>query len=264
MDVYLSKYHLCSSNAEYDFTGTRITATKPVSVIGGHDCAMVPHGLWACDHLEESMLPIESLGTELVVTAVQSTTDLTTQGATDPMYVRVLSAGADNEIEFDPPSIHGKVTLGEGEFVEIGPVSQDFVVRGTDRLLVAELMTGKNSTGYLIKGEVGDPAESLAIGSEQFRSDYTVLAPSTYKYNFVNVIAKTNTSVTIDGAPIDSGEFSAIGDGAYSVARHAVDGGAHSLSSNGKFGVVVYGYGLYTSYMYPGGLNLETVIIPPK
>jgi hypothetical protein len=35
-------------------------------------------------------------------------------------------------------------------------------------------------------------------------------------------------------------------------------------SDNGKFGIVVYGYGNFTSYAYPGGLNLELVVITPK
>lgn len=264
MDVFQSKYHLCTSSAAHDFTGTRVTSDKPVSVLGGHDCAMVPHGLWACDHLEESMIPVESLGTELVVTAPQSTVDLVTQGVNAPMYVRVLSAGAKNDIEFDPPSVHAPVTLGEGQFIEIGPISEDFVVRGTNRLLVAQFMTGKNDTGVLVKGEVGDPSVSLAIPSEQFRTSYTVLAPLTYKHDFVNVIAKKGTSVSVDGVAIDASEFVSIGDGTYQVARHAVSGGAHSLTGSDTFGVVVYGYGLYTSYMYPGGLNLETVVVTPK
>jgi hypothetical protein len=264
MDVYPVTFHLCASQSGHDFTGTRITSTAPVSVIGGHDCTMVPYGLWACDHLEESMIPVESLGTELVVSAVQSTTALDSQGATDPMFVRVLSAGADNQIEFDPPSIHPKLTLGEGEFVEIGPLTSDFVVRGTNRLLVAQFMTGKNATGLKVQGEVGDPAQSLAIPSEQFRSDYTVLAPATYKHSFVNVITTAGTSVSVDGVPIPADVFAPVGSSDYVVARRAVTGGAHALSSSGKFGVVVYGYGLYTSYMYPGGLNLETVVLQPK
>lgn len=264
MDVFQSKYHLCTSSVAHDFTGTRVTSDKPVSVLGGHDCAMVPHGLWACDHLEESMIPVESLGTELVVTAPQSTLDVATQGVKAPMYARILSAGPDNHVEFDPPSVHEPVTLAEGQFVEVGPISDDFVVRGTNRLLVAQFMTGKNDTGVLIKGEVGDPSESLAIPSEQFRTSYTVLAPTTYKHDFVNVIAKSGTSVSVDGVPIDPSEFVPIGDGKYQVARHPVAGGAHSLTSSDTFGVVVYGYGLYTSYMYPGGLNLETVVVTPK
>ena len=37
-----------------------------------------------------------------------------------------------------------------------------------------------------------------------------------------------------------------------------------TMSGSSNFGIVVYGYGEYTSYMYPGGLNLETVTITPK
>ena len=36
------------------------------------------------------------------------------------------------------------------------------------------------------------------------------------------------------------------------------------LTRDKNFGIVVYGYGSYTSYMYPGGLNLETVVITPE
>jgi len=41
-----------------------------------------------------------------------------------------------------------------------------------------------------------------------------------------------------------------------------IGGGAHELQGDRAFGVVVYGFGAYTSYMYPGGLDL-TVIAPP-
>jgi hypothetical protein len=32
--------------------------------------------------------------------------------------------------------------------------------------------------------------------------------------------------------------------------------GVHNATSSANFGIEVYGYGSYTSYMYPGGLNL--------
>jgi hypothetical protein len=33
--------------------------------------------------------------------------------------------------------------------------------------------------------------------------------------------------------------------------------GVHDASGNATFGIEVYGYGYFTSYMYPGGLNLS-------
>src|SRR5262249_21887142 len=44
-----------------DLTGTSITADRPVQVIGGHYCTYIPLNTAACDHLEESMFPIETL-----------------------------------------------------------------------------------------------------------------------------------------------------------------------------------------------------------
>ena len=37
----------------------------------------------------------------------------------------------------------------------------------------------------------------------------------------------------------------------------------HTINSSAAFGIVVYGYGRFTSYMYPGGLDLERISPPP-
>ncbi len=39
--------------------------------------------------------------------------------------------------------------------------------------------------------------------------------------------------------------------------------GSHSLTSSKPVGIQVYGYGSYTSYQYPGGLNLRSIAPPP-
>ena len=38
-----------------------------------------------------------------------------------------------------------------------------------------------------------------------------------------------------------------------------ISGGAHNITSPKKFGIAVYGVGSYTSYMYPGGLDLKLI-----
>ena len=35
--------------------------------------------------------------------------------------------------------------------------------------------------------------------------------------------------------------------------------GNHEITGDQPFGITVYGYGAYTSYWYPGGLNLEEI-----
>ncbi len=252
----------CPAPPEYDLTGSFITATKPVSVIGGHDCTFVPYNRFACDHLEESLFPVEALGKDFVVTAPQAVATIdTAPGTPDNMYVRVLSAVNDNNITFDP-AVSGPVTLHAGHWVEIGPVTQDFRVQADNKILVGQFMVGENFSGQ--SAGAGDPALSVAIPTEQYRLSYSFYAPTTYTHNFVNVVAAPTTTVTIDDTVIPSGSFAAIGASGMAVARHKINGGTHSISADGNFGIVVYGYGSYTSYMYPGGLNLETIIIGPN
>src|SRR5262249_53235385 len=110
----------------------------------------------------------------------------------------------------------------------------------------------------------GDPSESIGIPTQQYRRAYNFYAPDTYDSNYVNVVAPTGSTVTIDNVVISSSEFLPIGSSGFGVARHGVAGGTHRMSADKPFGIVVYGYGRYTSYVYPGGLNLETITIVPK
>ncbi|MFO0552696.1 MAG: IgGFc-binding protein [Polyangiaceae bacterium] len=253
---------LCPTAPEYDLTGTRVTADQPINVIGGHDCTFMPYNAFACDHLEESMFPVATLGQDLLVTAPQAVSAIDSNpGQPDNMFVRVLSAADNNSITFDP-AVHAPVTLNKGQWIEIGPVTQDFLVHGTDKITVGQYMVGENFSGASVGA--GDPSLSVAIPKEQYRVSYTFLAPVTYTYNFVNIIAPPGATVMIDGAAVPDSEFTAIGSTGFGVARHKITGGAHSMTATKNFGIVVYGYGSYTSYMYPGGLNLEDVIIIPQ
>jgi hypothetical protein len=252
----------CKGTQADDLTGTHIVASKPVSVVAGHDCAFVPFDKFACDHLEESLFPVEALGTDLVVTAAASVTSLQAGGtAPDQTFVRVLSAADANQITFDPP-VHAPVTLGAGQWLEIGPVAQDFRVKASNKVIVAQYMVGENFTGQSVGA--GDPSLSIAIPTEQYRLEYTFYAPTTYTQNLVNVVTTAGTSIQIDGQPIPDAEFQPIGGSGLVVARHKIPGGTHAMSGAKNFGIVVYGYGSYTSYMYPGGLNLEKIVVTPK
>jgi hypothetical protein len=61
---------------------------------------------------------------------------------------------------------------------------------------------------------------------------------------------------------MDIPALTAIGGTGFGVARVEVSNqgdGTHALSGDQKFGVQVYGYGQYTSYWYPGGLDLKFI-----
>jgi hypothetical protein len=69
--------------------------------------------------------------------------------------------------------------------------------------------------------------------------------------------------VVLDGEQLTG--FVPIGGTGYGLRRvpglsTGVAGGNHSITGDAKLGITVYGYGQFTSYWYPGGLNLGNII----
>jgi hypothetical protein len=79
------------------------------------------------------------------------------------------------------------------------------------------------------------------------------------------VIAPSGTPVTLDGAIIPPTTFEVIGGSTFSVARVELPVGTevHTIHAGKPFGILVYGYGRYTSYLYAGGLDLTPITPPP-
>ncbi|MEZ4337608.1 MAG: IgGFc-binding protein [Sandaracinaceae bacterium] len=242
----------CNTGDQYDLTGTEIRATGPVEVIAGHNCAFVPYNRWACDHLEEAMFPLETWGTETIVSASQPI-------RSEPNLIRILSGADGNSISFDPaPPGVSATTLNRGQTIEF-EARESFRVSGSAALMVAQHLVGQDYAGISTAGEMGegDPAMSLGIPTEQFRTQYSFLAPTTYTRSYVNVTAPSGATVTLDGSPV--GGMTPVGGTGFSVGRVMISGGQHNISSDQPFGIVVYGFGSYTSYMYPGGLDFEEI-----
>jgi hypothetical protein len=249
----------CTASKEYDLSGTLVASTKPVQLIGGHDCSRTPYNKAACDHLEESMFPVNTLGTQVLVTAPQAVKSAASgDGKPDQYMLRVLSAVDNNQIELDPPVAPGG-TLKRGAYADIPLTDKDVMVKATGPVLVAQYMLSANQVDPGNAGSAqsrGDPSFSLGIPSAQYRTEYTFLAPESYTQNFVNIVAPTGSVVKLDGQDVTFND-PPIGNTGYVVVRKKINGGPHAATSDQPFGIVVYGYGRYTSYMFPGGLNLN-------
>jgi hypothetical protein len=110
----------------------------------------------------------------------------------------------------------------------------------------------------------GDPGMALAVPVAQYRTSYQFHAPTNYTANYVNVTAPTGAEITLDGQLVPTTSYVAIGGSGYGVARVALSNtgtGTHTASSAVAFGISVYGYGSYTSYWYPGGLDLNSIVL---
>ena len=241
----------CDLSGTTDLTGTIVKADKDVAVFSGHDCTFVPFDKWACDHLEEQMFPTKVWGKRYMGTH-------TTSSGTDPNVYRVVAADNATKIKFNP-AVRGAVTLNKGKWVEF-TTNKDFMAEGTGRFALVQYMVGQNySNATPGKGAPGDPAMALAVPTEQYRTSYRFLAPKNYQQNYVNVITQSPSSIKLDGKLLSASQFKAIGNTGYHVAKLKISGGAHYMEGAAKFGVAVYGVGSYTSYMYPGGLDLKLI-----
>jgi len=248
-----------------DMSGTGVTASAPVEVFGGHACVYVPANEAACDHMEEVMFPIETLKTSYLVVP-PNMTGITT-GKKPSHFVRIVGTANATTLAYNPsPTISSgtlPTTLNAGQ-VGVFETSTPFQVTAspsTNPILVATYMEGSQNYGGGVLN--GDPAMSTSVATAQFRNKYAFTAPNNYYVNWVSVIAPTNNSVTIDTTTIAANQFTAIGTSGYGYYYYGICNGNcgsvssnHNASSAAPFGIQVYGYGSYTSYWYPGGLNL--------
>ncbi|NVB82700.1 MAG: hypothetical protein HOV81_30265 [Kofleriaceae bacterium] len=239
-----------------DLSGSLIDADKPVQVISGHFCAVVPDlSTPACDHLEESMFPVDTLGTQYVINAPAVTT--IPNGKVE--VIRIIATTANTALTYDPPQANAPTMIAQaGGFVDLVGNSQSFKITADQKILVAQYMEGQSAGG-----NTGDPAMTLAVPVEQFRSEYLFHAPTSYESNYVDVTAPVGATVMLDGTPLN---LTPIGTSGYALARVSAlnagpnNDGNHQIQGTMAFGITVYGYGQYTSYWYPGGLDLNTII----
>ena len=228
-----------------DLSGSIVTSDKPIAVFGGHQCANIPMGYYACDHIVEELPPTSTWGKSFV------TEPLATRTGGDTF--RYLADTDNTTVQVNGAPV---ATLNRGQLFE-QILTAPSVITSDKPILVTQY---SNSTTF--DGATSDPFEVLVPPFEQFLNSYTVTTPATgFTENFINVVAPTASLATInlDGVPVPGGSFTPIPDSTFSAAQLAVALGSHTLDGAQPFGVTVYGFAQADSYGYPGGLSLAPV-----
>jgi hypothetical protein len=167
--------------------------------------------------------------------------------------VRIVATEANTTLSYNPAQAGAPTTLAKiGDYVEIAKTAESFEIIADHRIIVAEYLIGQS-----LDNKPGDPAMVLAVPVQQFRSHYLFHAPTNYQANYVNITAPTGAIITLDSATLAAG--TPIGATGFSAIRVKLDNtgtGNHVIDGTDRFGISVYGYGNYTSYWYPGGMEL--------
>ena len=232
--------------APQDLSGSLITSNKPIAVFGGMQCANIPMGYVACDHIVEQLPPATAWGKNFISVPLKTRT----RGDT----FRFLASANGTTIE-----VNGSIVanLNKGQLFEtiLTTASQ---IRSNNPILVAQY---SNSSSY--DGVTSDHFMMLITPYEQFLGNYTFSTPASgFSGNYVNVVAPAAAvgTLKLDGVVIPAASFSPIGATGFRGAQLNISLGSHTINgSNLPFGIFVYGYDSYDSYGYPGGQSLAPV-----
>lgn len=237
-----------------DLSGTTISADKPVAVFGGHQCANVPAGVAACDHLVEQLPPVNLWGRQFV------TMPLAGRSGGDTFRILAMTNGT-------LVAVNGEVVarLNRGQFHErtnTGPTQ----ISASEPVLLAQY-----ANGQVFDGSAGDPFMMLVPPAEQFGGSYILATPRLFDYwafeyvdifvNYLNLSVRTNGTgaIQLDGAPVPAGLFQPIGNSGYAGAQVPLSPGTHRLTASVPFGASLYGWANFESYAYIGGIYSDSV-----
>lgn len=245
-----------------DLGGTQVAAGAPVQIIAGIQSMQSPLGTQDRDHVEESVFPAESLGRHYFVSPP------TGPNANSVGHVvRLYGNVNDTSLSYlGQKPANAPSTIHAGQVIDLGIVNGSFEISGDHEFAVGSFMLSAAlvDPGTSPPDQRGDPAQTLATAVEQYRKRYIFLAPDDYDFSFVDVIQPLSANVTLDGAKLGSAPVPISSN--YGIVRVKLkpgNKGAHVLDADMPVGIQVLGYGAYTSYHYPGGLDLREIAPPP-
>jgi hypothetical protein len=136
-----------------------------------------------------------------------------------------------------------------------------FEITSDQSIQVAQFLLGQNYSSPPAARD--DPGMTVLVPREQYRTDYTFITPSSYNattngQSYVLISRLPGVEVILDGSPVTTTWNVA---GGRELGIVPVAGGTHTMRGVDPFGIIVYGMGQYTSYAYPGGLNLEQITV---
>jgi IgGFc binding protein/Bacterial Ig-like domain (group 1)/HYR domain/Secretion system C-terminal sorting domain len=242
-------YQLRSLVTNADYTGTRITSDKPISVFGGAQCTNISGVLRACDHLVEQLPPLSSWGKSF------ATVPLATRTGGDVFRLMAQTNGT-------AVSVNGVVVanLNAGQFFEtiLGSATYNRISSNLP------ILVGQYSRSSEADGVTSDPFFALVPPDEQFLNAYTISAgTANIPNNWVNITSPTaNTgTVKVDGVTVAAGLWNPIPATTFSGAKVPVTVGVHRITSSLPIGALVYGFGSFDSYGYLGGQSFSPVAL---
>ncbi|XP_065905366.1 IgGFc-binding protein-like isoform X2 [Dysidea avara] len=241
-----------------DLTGTKIVASKQVSVFSGHQCALFPVGVGFCDQIVEQIPPTTKWG------RVYYTAPLTTRMS---YTIKVVAANDSTNVDIYCNDVKESHTLNEAGSVTKTASSSEYCAISSDKpILVAQL-----AHGFQDDGTSGDPMMTLVPATNQFDSkfQFSTIQGVTGYLHYANIIVLADDfqadMINMAGCgvnnPLNTQTWVAIkvnsNPEAYAT-QLVITEGVNEIThddSNAKMTVIVYGFAASEGYGHPGGIS---------
>jgi len=274
------------TDANFDYTGTRISCNKKVSVFSGQRCTQFVPDCLGCDHTVEQLPPVRSLGRHFnLVPYSQSCADVPVGGPTCcagsftqfcsecTEAFRAVAIEDNTEITWTGTATSGSATLNAGESTYI-LIDQSEVAHldSSKSILIGQY--APNSFGYYGNNTeqdqpaLGDPSLAIVQRRESYQKSYrgATCVPG-FDYQYANLVIKQGTAnqVKLNGATFlnPTGGVAIPGTG-LEAHRYQFDcsgvGSSAALgfhihhTNNKEFGLTLFGLGFRVSYAHPAAL----------
>jgi hypothetical protein len=249
-------------------TGTKVVSDEnhPIAVFSGHECAWIPFGEVACDHIEEQLSGVRLWGQNFAAGRMPVRWEPDPEDSLWQIYASedntTVTITAHQDVTGLPNT---PAMLNQGEKLEFfaGGTPEnpgDLLIEANKPIAVTNYMTG---FGNLPSGNQGDPAMVQLAPFEQFLPRYVVLVPDQWITDVLVVTQPIGGSVTVDGVAIPPDACREFGDD-WEACRYPVSDGVHALEGTDPFSVVVVGYDGADSYAYLGGSSTGKINPSPQ
>lgn len=242
-------YYLEEVTGGADLSGSWVQSNLPVSVLGTAECVSTPpNNCGSGDNIVEQMMPVNTWGKSFI------TASLAGRGNLYDVF-RIMANDDNTVLQVNGAQV---AVLGAGGIHEVQLYGNNSITANKP-IMVAQY--SRAIDGCLAAPITGDALMIMVPPQEQFLTAYTIINPSNFVSNWVNLIATQGAmgSIYEDGVLLPVTAFTAVGGTGYSVANRQVATGPHTYTASAPFGVFVYAWNEGDAFGYTGGCALSPV-----
>ena len=287
-----------------DFTGSTIDTDHPVVAFPGSEASDAPmfetiaERQCCADHLEHQETPVRSVGKQYALAKMpnRTTAVIAAGGAIGEVieteYYRVVSVQTGTtSVSTTLAAPWARFTLDARGASQTIPSKSDFILTASQPVIVLDITAGQNAGGVPQGLPGGDPSLPNVAPIEQWRTDYVLLTPDKYVFDYLVIVAPNGSHVYVDALALDATNADITPtDGLtdaqrgspappywtyrYQLSYPIIDStqqppnnilpgkqndGVHHIQSDAPVGVMAYGFDSYVSYAYAGGTQLTAI-----